>query len=91
LFCGGIEWGIERPCLCRYDRQKHSGGVFLGRSDAGVDNTHDRNDRARQNAFWRNRNSFTYPPRLHQNKKSHSALFCFVAAFAGGRLSTKPK
>ena len=84
LFCGGIEWGIERPCLCRYDRQKHSGGVFLGRSDAVTNIMRCRNDRARQNAFWRNRDSITSPA-TSTRKKSRQALFCLVEVYAGNR------
>ena len=53
--------GIESPCLCRYDRQKHSGGVFLGRSAAVADNVRRENDRERQNAFWRNRTTIANP------------------------------
>ena len=62
--------GIESPCLCRYDRQKHSGGVFLGRSAAVADNVRNRNGRERQNAFWRNRKPIAYPTASTKNKRA---------------------
>ena len=56
----GIEMGIESPAH-RVAEQKHSGGVFLGRSAAVADNVCCENDRERQNAFWRNRKPIAYP------------------------------
>ena len=61
--------GIESPCLCRYDRQKHSGGVFLGRSAAVAGNVRCGNDRERQNAFWRNRKPIAYPTASTKEEK----------------------
>ena len=74
-FCVTYCTGFESPCLCRYDRQKHSGGVFLGRSDAVTNIMRCRNDRARQNAFWRNRDSIASPATSTKNRQVSTCRF----------------
>lgn len=67
--------GIESPAH-RVAEQKHSGGVFLGRSAAVADKVGDRNDRERQNAFWRNRRIIAAPP-PPPNKRAERLFFVF--------------
>ena len=81
--------GIESPAH-RVAEQKHSGGVFLGRSAAVTGNMRNRNDRERQNAFWRNRRIIVCPTasttqcvqnNMHTEKTQVSLRFFLVFAF----------
>ena len=70
-FCVTYCTGFESLCLCRYDRQKLSGGEFLGRCAALVSSLDTTSDRERRNVFRRNLYYLAYSAGRAKKKASH--------------------